>query len=298
MEYNSQYYLDEFITSIIGYVDNIFLTIIDNASNYSVSDFIKNKYANKTNIEINVIRYEENLGYGKAINKIALNSNSDYLAICNSDLVFFSDTFKNIQSFIESNPNAHLFGGQQYYPDGSLQYSYGDVPSIKMAIKYLFFITQIGNKLRDLYFKNRNIEITKAVSYLDGAFFIINTQLFKKLNGFDEDYYFYSEDADLCYRAKKLGYTSIFTNTFKLQHHRGGSTEININSERKTELIVKGIKTFIKKYYNPFYQKTFLFIYKIHINLSIFVNKFVNFFSKEKSLKNKISNLKLILSKL
>jgi GT2 family glycosyltransferase len=295
VEYNSQYLLDEFITSIIGYVDNIFLTIIDNASNYSVSDLIKTKYSNKTNVEINVIRFEENLGYGKAINRVALDSDSDFLAICNSDLVFFSDTFKNIQKFIELNPNTHLFGGQQYYPDGSLQYSYGDVPSLKMVLKYLFFITQISNKLRNLFIKNRNNDITKAVSYLDGAFFIIKTHLFKKLNGFDEDYYFYSEDADLCFRAKKLGYKSIFTNIFKLQHHRGGSTEINLNSERKTELIVIGIKTFIKKHYNPFYQKTFLFLYKIHIILSIFVNKIINFFSKEKSLKNKILNLKLIL---
>lgn len=303
VEYNSKRFLDEFLASIIDYVDKISITVIDNCSNYSVEGFVKNMYLDK----VDVVRLDKNEGYGKAINNIALKSNNEYLVICNSDLVFYKDTFNNINKFIDTNPNINLFGGQQVYPNGKLQYSYGDYPSLKMVIKYLFYFTQILNLLRDKYLNSTNMKIIKEVSYLDGAFFIIKSELFKKLNGFDEDFHFYSEDADLCYRARKLGYKPIFTNLFRIQHYRGGATEININSDKKSELIVNGIKIFISKHYNTFYQKLFNGLYRIHIILSIFVNGFINIFvnlfnetesKRNKSQENKINNLKSILKKL
>lgn len=286
VEHNSRELLDDFIKSIIVNIDEINITIIDNNSDYDVSQYFSNR--------INIVKLQENIGYGAAINKIALNLEDEFLVICNSDLVFLEDTFEKIKEFIDIHPEIYFFGGQQEYPNGEWQYSYGFLPSFKEVFLNIFYINQIIRYFKIKNYK-RNSQITiEEVDYIDGAFMIIKSELFRKLNGFDEDFYFYSEDADLCYRANKLNYKTYYTNYFHLIHHRGGSSEKNLLNEKKAELFANGINTFLRKHRSKIYSYIYKKLYKFSLNLSIFINKFLYILRNDENKITKINNFKLI----
>lgn len=282
IEYNSFEYLKKFINSIKN-LPNSKITIFDNNSGYSLNG--------KFNESIEIVNSETNFGYGKAVNYVAKSSEADYLFICNSDLIFLENTFERIVNQIKDNPSLTLFGIQQLYPSMSRQYSYGDFPSITQMLKNIFFISQF--KLR--FIKNKKI---KMVQYVDGAFIVIKRKIFNELKGFDEDFYFYSEDADLCFRAKKRGINSYIVPNINIIHHRGASTENNLISETKSKLFINGLKIFLNKHKTPLYSKIYFFLYKLHLRISIFSNSIVNMFKSSKTIKDKIQNNKTMLKNL
>lgn len=287
VEHNSKKYLDELISSIIGLIDEIKITIVNNKSNYSLEGLYDEK--------IEIINLETNIGYGAAINRVGLKSDSDFLCICNSDLVFLDDTFKNIKLFVDKYSNIELFCGQQITPNFRWHHSYGNYPSISQVIKNIFFITQIIKLLDILKFKMNIKSDLKSVNYLDGAFFIIKSKLFKKINGFDEDYFFYSEDADLCYRSKKIGVKSYFTSSFKLIHYRGASSEINLINENKAILFSKSYKLFLNKHYRKLSIKIIVILNKFQLNLTFIINGIAFILTQNKKLKTKLNNIKFIM---
>lgn len=282
IEHNSLDYLRKFIESILN-IPNTKITIFDNNSNYSLNG--------KFNESIEIVNSDKNIGYGKAVNFVANSSDSDYLFICNSDLVFLDDTFEKIYNHIKDNPWLNLFGIQQLYPNMTRQYSYGDFPSISQILKYILYISQF--KLR--YINDYKI---KKVQYIDGAFIVIKRKIFNEIKGFDEDFFFYSEDADLCYRAKKRGINSYIVPNINIIHHRGASTENNLISETKSKLFINGLKLFLKKHHSPVYSKLYFFLYKLHLRISIFSNSIVIIFKSSKTIKDKILNNKTMLKNL
>lgn len=284
VEHNSKKFLDEFISSIIGLIDEIKITIVNNNSNY----ILEGQYDNR----IEIINFETNIGYGAAINKVALNSNCEYLCICNSDLIFLEDTFINIKKFVNNFPDKKLFCGQQITPNFQWHYSYGDYPSLSQILKNIFYITQFKKLLNKIKFKLNIQTNIKTVNYLDGAFFIIKNELFKRLKGFDEDYFFYSEDADLCYRAKLLGEYSYFTTSFKLIHYRGASSNLNLLDESKAKLFTDAYKLFLSKHYSSFYFRSVVRLSKIQINIAYFINLTTYLIMRKDSFKQRINNLK------
>ncbi len=286
VEHNSKIYLDEFIASIIGLIGEIKITIVNNNSDYSLEGLY--------NESIEIYNINENVGYGAAINKVALDSDSEFICICNSDLVFLENSFSDLKSFVDNNSNVKLFGGQQITPKGDWHYSYGDYPSISQILKNLLFLTQINTLFKKIKYKiNFRVRI-KKVNYLDGAFLVVENKLFKRLNGFDEDYFFYSEDADFCYRAKKIGENSYFTSNFKIIHHRGASSDLNLINENKAILFTNAYKLFLKKHYSEFYSKIVIILNRVQLTNSIFVNKLAFLLTGKLEIKSKIENIKNI----
>lgn len=280
IEHNSYEFLNQFINSISN-LPNTKITIFDNNSNYNVRD--------EFNDNIEVITCNENLGYGKAINIVAKKSNSEYLFICNSDLIFLEDTFEKINKFVNENPKVELFGIQQIFPNNTIQYSYGVTPSIKELLSQLFFIQQIERR----YYFNKKV---KKVDYIDGAFMIIKSSVFNKINGFDEDYFFYSEDADICYRARKQNIPSFFVPFITIIHHRGASSQANMLSRKNAELFINGRKLFINKHHSKTYGSIYFKLFKFNINFAILFNLIAYKIFKSKNKLSKIENNKLLLN--
>ena len=282
MEHNSFVYLRKFIHSIEN-INNVRITIFDNNSNYIVRESFDER--------IEVITSDKNLGYGKAVNIVAKQSDSEYLFVCNSDLIFLEDTFSLIENFVNENPHICLFGVQQLYPDLKKQHSFGDIVSLSKLIYEISYIKKI-------YFRFRNLSKIKKVNYIDGAFIVIKNETFKQINGFDEDFHFYSEDSDLCYRAKLKGINSYFNPNIKIIHFRGASSELNLINTQKAKLFVDGIKIFLKKHHSEFYSKIYFLLYRFSLNQSIIVNRFIYLLKPNPNILVKIENFKLLLNQL
>lgn len=226
------------------------IIVIDNAS--PNKDFIKIKEIFNESLEI--IVNEKNLGYGGAFNSAVNLCKSKYICILNSDMVFVSNPFNMLETFYKNNPKTGVLGVQQIFPDHTLQRSFGYFLSIEEILGKLLFL----NKLISI-----NKKKIKKVDYVDGAFMFLSRELFISIQGFDENFYFYYEDMDICKRISDLGKQNFILNDLKIIHHRGFSSnkkgtlisEFSINNFNKSLLF------YINKHFNPNYCKSiYLFL--------------------------------------
>lgn len=174
------------------------LYVIDNNSSESL-DLILNTDGVETFLS------DKNIGFGAAHNKILDVGVGKYHFVVNPDITVNNDVISDIVDFMEQNPDVSMMIPTILNSDGTKQYLPKEIPTFKRL-----FLGRIFKSVRDEYvWKNRTVEDVCDVDFCTGSFFCIRGDVFKNLNGFDERYFMYLEDADLTLRAKKFGRTVI-----------------------------------------------------------------------------------------
>lgn len=166
--------------------------------------------------------------YASGVNRGAALATGEILIISNNDVELLPGcSIQPMLDYLQENPRVGVVGPQQVYPDGSWQRSYGQFPSLREAIISLMMLDSMRNGIRKLLFRyNWLSRRPKKVDYIDGAFMIIKRSCFEELGGFDEDYVFYGEDADFCWRAHRAGWEAIFVPAVRVKHVRGASSTV------------------------------------------------------------------------
>ena len=164
--------------------------------------------------QVNLIVLPQNKGFGCGHNQVLSKINSDFHVILNPDITFSTNIFDDLSSYLQSNPDVAMVVPQILNADGSIQ----DLPRRTPKFKYLISgrLERFGGlfKLwRDEYTcKGKNFDKPTKIDFCSGCFTMIRTDVFKKLNGFDERFFMYFEDADLTRRAQNFGKTMLNTN--------------------------------------------------------------------------------------
>ncbi len=212
------------------------IIVVDNSSSDDSCSLIKNKFPS-----VLLVENEVNLGFSKA-NNIGVNKASGkYLCILNPDTVLKEDTFSIFLSFYESNIKVGFVGCHMI--DGAgvfLRESKRTLPSF-----FSSFMKIIG--VSKFYYASLNNEDRGYVDVLAGAFMFTEKYIYDQVNGFDEDYFMYGEDIDLCYKALKSGYLNYYLGDTKIIHFKGESTDKNL--------------IYVSRFYNAMY-----IFYKKHFN--------------------------------
>ncbi|MEK7551047.1 MAG: glycosyltransferase family 2 protein [Patescibacteria group bacterium] len=197
--------------------DLVELIIVDNASLGESVNIIRDNISKKKYQNIKLIESSENGGFGKGCNLGAQKAEGEYLLFLNNDTVVKDSGILKMAKYLGNNPNVSILGGQLRNVDGSLQASAGAFYTLFKAIMLLLGMQKLG--LLDKSPK----EISK-VDWVKGGLLMIRKNIFEKLKGFDEKIFMYTEDMELCYRAKLKGYQTFFyPNTYVL-HAEHGST--------------------------------------------------------------------------
>lgn len=147
-----------------------------------------------------------NLGMGGGNNLGIRHSSGELILISNPDIVFKNDCILNLFLYIKNNSNSALVGPKLFYPDGSLQYSSAKFPKIYLPLLRRTFLGRFFPQYLNNYFlKADSYDKIREVDWLLGACFIVRRDEFflsdNKL--FDERFFMYFEDVDLCRRIKK-----------------------------------------------------------------------------------------------
>lgn len=164
--------------------------------------------------QVNLIVLPQNKGFGCGHNQVLSKINSDFHVILNPDIAFSTNIFDDLSSYLQSNPDVAMVVPQILNADGSIQ----DLPRRTPKFKYLISgrLERFGGlfKLwRDEYTcKGKNFDKPTKIDFCSGCFTMIRTDIFKKLNGFDERFFMYFEDADLTRRAQNFGKTMLNPN--------------------------------------------------------------------------------------
>ena len=192
--------LNNAIKSFLDTDLNVHILISDN----SPSDQLKHKIVKDS--RLTYFFNNKNLGFGKAhnicINKYAVISK--YYLILNPDVYFSGSELEKLFNYLESNPEVGLVSPKIVYPDESIQYSCRMIPSpIDMLARRL--------PKGDLFFKKRisrhqfgtsSFSSVMEVPFLLGCFLLTRSSELLRVKGFDERYFMYMEDLDLC---RKIG---------------------------------------------------------------------------------------------
>ncbi len=199
------------------------LVVVDNASGDNSRELITAEFKN-----VKWIQLKNNVGFGKACNIGVQSSDGKYVLLLNPDTVIAKDTLKVAVDFMRSHPQAGLMGPKILNQDGSLQASCrrGFVTPL-VAFYYFTGLSRLFPKSRHFaryhltYMNENESAVVDAVS---GSFMFIRRSLFDKLRGFDEQFFMYGEDIDLCWRVREMGYKVWYHPLTQIIHRKGQSS--------------------------------------------------------------------------
>lgn len=209
--------------------------------------------------DVKVELLDKNYGYAKANNIGVQKSTKSFILLLNPDTIIIEDFVNPIVEYIHNNKAIGACGPQLIYSDNSYQNSTG----YKMGILYeaaeaFMFI----NTYRQVY-KNRIIKSKTdliKVNWLSGACLLMDSNLFKSVKGFNEDYFLNYEDIDLCKKIEDSGFINYYFPNFKCIHLDQTSQKKNyerlVLSRYKSRLIYS-------RYHYGFFKKSIIRI--IHL---------------------------------
>jgi GT2 family glycosyltransferase len=199
------------------------IIVVDNNSGDGSVSFLQEKFGAK----IKIIANEENAGFGRANNQAAKIAQGDYLFFLNSDTLVEEDIFPLLKVCF-ANPGAGIAAPRLILPGGSPQeYAGGRLPDFFSAL-------------------TRRREKNPKLEWVSGAALAVRKDVFEKVGGFDENYFMYFEDIDLCWRIKLAGYEAVLADSAKVIHFGGKS--LTENRERK-KFYYKSQDYFFRKYF-------------------------------------------------
>ncbi len=178
------FHSDDQIDSCIKSIDErIKILIVENSSNENFKSKIEKKYTN-----VKCILAEENLGYAKGNNLGLSKINTKYVLILNPDTILESNAIKNFIDFINENRSFAILAPMDQ-----------------------------ENKKRDLTHK------IKEVDYVKGYAMFLNLEQFSDIGFFDENFFIYLEEIDLCKRVKLKNKSILLHPKIKINHDGGSS---------------------------------------------------------------------------
>jgi len=219
--HNSEYDIKKVIDSFLGDNNELLLFVIDNSSNDSLSKLC-NDY------RIRYIYNNKNLGFGAAHN-IAFNQayelNSEYHFLLNPDIHFNPSIVDDLVRKANSDHQIGLIMPRNPYPDGSIQHLCKLLPTpLDLMVRRFLPNSNFKNKLKEKY-ELHLLSHTKEseIPCLSGCFMLLRSSTLKLVNGFDDRYFMYLEDVDLCRKMGAISKLIYYPNYSVIHNYEKGS---------------------------------------------------------------------------
>jgi N-acetylglucosaminyl-diphospho-decaprenol L-rhamnosyltransferase len=225
VSYNTRALLDECLTSLRADADagRAEVWVVDNASTDGSPDMVESDHP-----WARLIRSQENLGYGPAVNVVARETDTAWIAPANSDLAFTPDAIATLLSVGEAHPEAGAIAPRLILPDGSTQQSVQPFPSVGTALLQASRAAAFSASARArLYLPGAwDEDAPQEVPWATGAFLVVRREAWDQAGGFDEAQWMYAEDLDLGWRLSKAGWTTRYEPSAVVHHHESAASKV------------------------------------------------------------------------
>ena len=258
VNYNGLKYLETCFSSLEKQTyKNYRIIMLDNASTDKSVEFTQKNFS-----KILIIKQKKNYGFAKGNNLaigFALDQKADYVFLVNNDTKVETDLLEKLVSTAEGDNSIGVVGPAIFGLKNK-----GSIQELGMAVD------RFGYPLAIKTFSKKN----NCVFFVSGCAMLIKSDLLRKIGLFDEKYFMFAEDLDLCWRGRLSGYKIIVANDAKIYHASGGSISGGVlkGSTYKTNVNriflreKNTIRTLIKNYETssiinimPFYMALLLF---------------------------------------
>ncbi|MFN1836249.1 glycosyltransferase [Balneola sp. MJW-20] len=274
VNYKVKEYIANLLNSIAKANEGLLLEIfvVDNNSGDDSIKYLRSRFP-----EVHYIQNEENVGFGKANNQAIRKAKGQYTLIINPDTLVSEDTLGVMKEHMDNNPDCAAAGCKIMNPDGTFApESRRSVPGIWSAACKVFGLNAIfpKSKIFARYYLSWMDEDTPSeIPVLSGSFMFWRTSVLKDLDGFDERFFMYGEDIDLCYRVQETEFHIDYVPDTSIIHYKGESTQKE--DLRYIRLFNKALYQFFEKQYSTRYS----FIFRILIFLAVKFKTFTSFLS-------------------
>lgn len=262
INYNNSAVIGDCINSIYKTVDGIeFETlVVDNSLRDDGIKIIKKKFP-----EIKLIQNKINVGFARANNQAAKLAKGDILLFLNPDIILTEGAVTNMVTYLKSHKEIGVLGPKILNMDKTLQYSCRSFPDVWTGLfnRYSLITKLVPNN----YFTAKYLltdfdhNEVREVDWVSGSCMMVSRDIFTKTGLFDENYFLFNEDVDLCKNMVNSGYQTVYYPSAKVYHKITSS-----NNKVDSTIIIKrhlGMSYYFKKHH-----------YK-NIGIRCFVNFFI-----------------------
>ncbi|MBV6421891.1 MAG: hypothetical protein DAHOPDDO_03179 [Ignavibacteriaceae bacterium] len=223
VNYKSTELLRNCLDSIYTFTKDISFEIIvvDNESIPGELEDVTKKFSG-----IKLVKNELNKGFGAANNQGTELAEGKYLLFLNNDTILQENSIKKVFDYADSISGENIIGCRLLNEDRSIQKSVFDFPTLANVFTSNFFLYLLFPKSKyfnKYHLMNSGINSITEVDVVTGAFLFTPKQIFKKLGGFDERFFFYMDETDLCYRYKQMNENVVYFPETSLIHLKGKS---------------------------------------------------------------------------
>ena len=264
VNYNSSYWLKKTLDSLYKYYVpfskyNILITVVDNASTDNSVEILEKEYP-----KINLLKSSKNLGFSAGNNLALRKSTADYIMLLNSDTEL-TEKSKNIDILIdtlENNNQVGMITPKLLLTDGKTDMAcHRGEPSLIDCFLYFAGFEKLFPKVKfftQYHLLDKDLNIIHEVDAITGACVITKLQYLKGVDFFDERFFMYSEDMDLCRKYREKGYKIIYNPTVEIIHHKYKSG-LQSKNKKTNKKIRKHFYNSFLLYYDKWYKSKFYY---------------------------------------
>jgi len=196
--------------------------VVDNGSTDGSIALVRSRFA-----DVRLIVSERNGGYGAAANQAIAASTAPAVLLLNSDTELEPGALEALGRYLADHPSAAVVGPRLENSDGSLQPStlaYPSAADMLMGDTGLHLLVRRLPWVRERFLRTWAHDAPRAVPWVVGAALAIRRRAFDAVGGFDERYFMYWEEADLCRRLATAGFETHYAPVTTVRHARSVST--------------------------------------------------------------------------
>ena len=197
------------------------VVVVDNASSDGSSEMLT-----EADPDVRVVRTGANLGYGTGANRGTALVSSEIVLVSNPDVVLHSGALAALEEVLRADDSLAIAGPRIEESDGTRYPSARRFPSLTDAAGHVLLgkLVPANRFTRRYRMDDLDAARTTPVDWVSGACFAVRREALRELGGFDESYFMYAEDVDLCWRARRAGWGVAYVPRAVVTHHQGLST--------------------------------------------------------------------------
>lgn len=242
--------------------------LFDNASEDGSADAVEQMFP-----EVTVIRSDTNVGFAAANNIAVEAALGKWVLLLNPDTQVLHKGIAKLFQYAVTTDDRTIFGGASVTPEGMVDFrSCWGRPGLWGLTMRALGISSIARKSR--FFNPEempewNRDSVRHVGVITGCFLMLKKTVWRELNGFDVDYFMYSEETDLCLRAQKRGIARVFYPHAKVLHIGGASER---SKPHKTVKLLRGKRLYFEKNFGKIASNYASLVLSVHVLLRLAVH--------------------------
>lgn len=203
--------------------------VVDNGSTDGSPELVEAEYP-----WVRLICPDENLGFGRAVNLVAEQTTSPWIAPANADVELRADT---LSTLLETGGDGAVgaVAPRLIMPDGTTQHSVHPFPSVPLAVVVQSGLasafTTLGDRL--CLEGSWNSDRSRDVDWAHGAFLLVRRRAFEEVGGFDARQWMYAEDLDIGWRLRDAGWRLTYEPAAPIRHEVSAATKQAFTDDRE-----------------------------------------------------------------